>query len=67
VTPVFEAVETPGFAFDVELLARAERSGLQIAEVAVEWRDDAAGSRLHLGPDALRMARDLVRIRARLR
>ncbi len=67
VGPVFDRVETPGFAFDVELLARAERAGLRIAELPVEWRDDAAGSRLRLVPDALRMARDLARIRARVR
>lgn len=66
VGPILEAVETRGFAFDVELLCRAERAGLRIVEVPVRWRD-VAGSKLRLFPDALRMARDLVAIRDRVR
>lgn len=66
VGPILDAVETTGFAFDVELLCRAERAGLRIVEMPVRWRD-VAGSKLRLFPDAWRMARDLVRMRARLR
>jgi len=47
------------------LLARAERAGLRVAEVGVEWRD-ARGTKLRLFPDAARMAIDLLRIRRRL-
>jgi len=65
VEPILRTIETQGFAFDVELLARAERAGLKVAEVPVDWRD-ASGSKVRLFPDALRMAGDLVRIRARL-
>lgn len=65
VEPILRAVETEGFAFDVELLARAERAGLKVAEVPVDW-SDASGSKVRLLPDALRMAGDLVRIRRRL-
>ena len=65
IEPILRRIETEGFAFDVELLARAERAGLRIAEVPIEWRD-AEGSKVRLFPDALRMARDLVRLRARL-
>ncbi len=63
---VLRKIETEGFAFDVELIARAERAGLRIAEVAIEWHD-AEGSKVRLFPDALRMAADLVRLRTRLR
>jgi dolichyl-phosphate beta-glucosyltransferase len=66
VAPVLRAIETGGFAFDVELIARCERAGLRVAEVPVEWRDDAAGSKVRLFPDAFHMAADLVRMRLRL-
>ena len=66
VAPVLRAIETGGFAFDVELIARCERAGLRVAEVPVEWRDDAAGSKVRLFPDAIHMASDLVRMRLRL-
>lgn len=66
VGPVLDRVETLRFAFDVELLFRAERAGLAIAELPVEWHD-RAGSQLRLYPDAIRMARDLVWMRRRLR
>ena len=65
VEPILRAIETKGFAFDVELLARAERAGLRVAEVPVDWRD-SRGSKVRLFPDALRMASDLVRMRLRL-
>jgi dolichyl-phosphate beta-glucosyltransferase len=65
VEPILRAIETKGFAFDVELLARAERAGLRVAEVPVDWRD-SRGSKVRLFPDALRMASDLIRMRLRL-
>lgn len=65
VLPILRAVATEGFAFDVELLFCAERAGLRIAEVPVEWHD-REGSKLRLYPDALRMAADLMRMRRRL-
>lgn len=65
VEAVLRAIEMERFAFDVELLARAERAGLRVAELAVDWRD-AQGSKVRLCPDALRMAADLVRLRRRL-
>jgi len=53
-----------GFAFDVELLWLAEHLGLTVEEVAVEL-DSADGSTVRLSVDALRMLRDLARIRRR--
>ena len=63
--PVVDAVETAGFAFDVELIARAERAGRMVGEQPVTWRD-APGSTVRLLPDAVRMATDLVRLRQRV-
>jgi dolichyl-phosphate beta-glucosyltransferase len=65
VEPILRSIATEGFAFDVELLARAERAGLRVVEVPVDWRD-STGSKVRLFPDALRMATDLVRMRLRL-
>ena len=62
---VLRQIETEGFAFDVELIARAERAGLRVAEMPITWHD-AEGSKVRLFPDALNMAVDLLRLRGRL-
>jgi dolichyl-phosphate beta-glucosyltransferase len=51
-----------GFAFDVELLARAKRGGATIAEVPVHWCHVEA-SRVHPLRHGLQMLRDALRIR----
>jgi len=56
---------TAGYAFDVELLGRAERLGLRIAEIPVRWREKP-GSKVRVVRDGLAMAADVVRLRARL-
>jgi dolichyl-phosphate beta-glucosyltransferase len=63
---VFPSLQTEGFAFDVEAIARALRLGFEVREVAVRWIDDR-GSRVSPVRDSLRMFRDVVRIRWRLR
>jgi glycosyltransferase involved in cell wall biosynthesis len=62
VGPLFEPLTAHGFAFDVEILARAERSGLRIVEVPVEWRH-VDGSRLNPLRDGIRTAREAWRVR----
>jgi dolichyl-phosphate beta-glucosyltransferase len=62
---LFQDQLLPGFAFDVELLGRAERLGLRIAEVPVRWRDQP-GSKVRVIRDGLVMARDVIRLRRRL-
>jgi len=57
---------TEGFAFDVELLARASRHGFVVVEQPVEWRNRPE-SRVRVVRDSLRMLRDLVLIAIRLR
>jgi len=53
-----------GWAFDVEILYRAQLAGFRVAEVAVEWHE-VAGSKLRPARDAWRMLVSLFRIRAR--
>jgi dolichyl-phosphate beta-glucosyltransferase len=53
-----------GWAFDVEVLYRAQLAGYRVAEVAVEWHE-IAGSKLRPARDAARMLLSLFRIRAR--
>jgi glycosyltransferase involved in cell wall biosynthesis len=59
--PIFEALETTGWAFDVELLVRARRHDLNMLEIPVEWHHQT-GSRVRLS-HAPRVLKDLLRIR----
>lgn len=54
------------FAWDVELVWLAQRRGLRVVEIGVEWRNDPA-SRVRFFRDATRMAFDLARFRWRHR
>lgn len=56
---------TEGFAFDVELLARAARHGFVMVEQPVEWHNRPE-SHVRVVRDSLRMLCDLVRIAVRL-
>jgi dolichyl-phosphate beta-glucosyltransferase len=62
---VFGRLSTPGWGFDLEALALAQRLGFSIAEVAVTWRDDPR-SRVRPLHDAVRVTREFLRIRRRL-
>jgi dolichyl-phosphate beta-glucosyltransferase len=59
---LFNELRTDGFAFDVEILLRARRKGLAIAEVPVRWLN-SDGSRVQPLRHSLQMLRDLLRIR----
>ena len=59
--PIFESLRTERFAFDVELIRRARRAGLRVAEVAVRWHGGKR-STLHVMRDGARMLLDLTRI-----
>jgi putative flippase GtrA len=59
---LFSATRIDGFAFDVELFHLAERYRVSLAEMPVEVVNIEA-STVRVGIDALRMIRDLVRIR----
>lgn len=65
-TPVarllFHLVRIDRFAFDVEVLARARRLGLDIAEVPVHWKH-VEGSTVHPLHDSVAMVTDVYRSR----
>ncbi|MBX9583829.1 MAG: hypothetical protein K2X87_26305, partial [Gemmataceae bacterium] len=63
---LFAAGSEAGYLFDVELLALAERSGLAVAEVAVNWAE-RPGSKVRFFRDSLRMFAGLWGLRRRLR
>jgi dolichyl-phosphate beta-glucosyltransferase len=52
---LFGALETTGFAFDVELLLRAQAAGYRVVEVPVNWADQEGSkvSVLRSGPGML--------------
>jgi len=65
-TPVarllFHLVRIDRFAFDVEILVRARRLGLDISEVPVHWKH-VEGSTVHPLHDSVRMVSDVYRSR----
>ena len=63
---LFSPLLTKGYAFDVEVLYKAMLSGYRIKEVPVIWRNDgrSKGSPLR---DSLRMLRDIIRIKLRVK
>lgn len=56
----------PGFAFDVELLMRADREGLRIAEVPIVYTHDLRSS-VRVASASSRMLREIARLAYRLR
>jgi putative flippase GtrA len=59
---LFSKARIDGFAFDVELFHLAERHRLSLVEVPVEVANTEA-STVQVGSDAMRMVKDLLRIR----
>lgn len=62
VRDIFASTVTDGFAFDVEILARARSKGLRIMELPVTW-SDSEGSSLSPLRDGVAAFRDLGRVR----
>ena len=63
---LFGALRTEGFAFDMELLLRAQATGCRIAEVAVNWADQE-GSKVGVLRSGPGMLAQIVRARWRVR
>lgn len=63
---LFAVAQEDGFAFDVELLLLAQRRGLRIDEVFVNWTE-IAGSKVRLVRDGWRMLKAVRRIKKRHR
>src|SRR3989442_322464 len=61
--PILKAARIDGFAFDVELLYRAQREGFRIREVPVRW-NHAEGSKVSFFRDSLQMLREVIALRA---
>jgi len=62
---LFEPLVTEGFAFDVEVLVRAEHGGLHVRELPIAWEHRDA-SRVEPFRHGSQMLADAVRIRRRL-
>ena len=63
---LFEATSLDGFAFDVELLARVRRAGLQAIELPVKWTH-SDGSTFRPFADGLRSFQELLAVHRSLR
>lgn len=59
---LFEGLRIQGFAFDVEILFRAQQHGFSIREIPVQWRH-VEESRVRTVSDSFRMARDALGVR----
>jgi glycosyltransferase involved in cell wall biosynthesis len=64
--PLFQRQTLEGFAFDVELLFLARRTGLSIREIGIDWRY-RGHSKVRAFQDSLIMSWDLLKIRWRHR
>ncbi|QGG95354.1 methyltransferase domain-containing protein [Actinomarinicola tropica] len=63
---IFSAVTIEGFAFDVEVLALAERDGMRIVRMPLEWSHVDA-SRVRPLRDGAAMLRDVIALRRAIR
>jgi dolichyl-phosphate beta-glucosyltransferase len=66
VRQLFDTMITTGFDFDPEILYRARRRGMSIAEIAVHWRN-SPDSRVSAVKDSTAMFLSLFRVRRRVR
>jgi len=62
--PVMDEIKEKGWFWDTELLVRAQRHGLKIKEIPIEWRE-AADSRFNLINDSYMMGLGLLRFKLR--
>jgi glycosyltransferase involved in cell wall biosynthesis len=66
VETIFPLVTIPGWTFDVEVLAIAFKMGYRVKELPIPWYYHPY-SKVRVFRDSLRMARDLIAIRQKLR
>ncbi|MGI9192885.1 MAG: glycosyltransferase [Chitinophagaceae bacterium] len=58
---LFEQLQTPGWAHDIELLLRANRMGIAVIQMPIHWKA-VAGSKISVLRDSLVMLKELLRI-----
>jgi len=64
---LIEDVESDGFFFDTELIVKAKRKGLLIAEVPITWREPGnRRSKVRLFRDGVKMGLELLKLRMKL-
>ncbi len=63
---LFALVHEPRYLFDLEMLVLAQRLGLKTVEVPISW-NEVPGGHFHLVRELPRIARDLYKLRCRLR
>lgn len=63
---LFRRATIDGWAFDLEILALAKRRGYEVAEIGVEWKDDAR-SRINPLKDMWKVIREAMLIRRNLK
>ncbi len=59
---LFELQTTPGFGFDIEILYLAQKKGLRVLEMPIDWRHQPQG-KVRPGIDSVLMLRDMIRVR----
>ena len=59
---IFAALQTPGWAHDVEILLRANRAGYAVVQMPLTWKA-VDGSKIDVQRDSLRMLKELIRIK----
>lgn len=62
VLPVIEKIEERGWFWDTELLVRAQRDGLNVKEIPIEWKE-APGSSFRLWHDSTKMGLGLLKFK----
>ena len=63
---IFAQCSTDSFAFDFEMLMRAQKAGCSFTEMPVKIVNHRASS-VHIVRDSIRMLRDIARIRKNIR
>lgn len=60
---IFSRQKLDGFAFDVEVLLLAERLGLRVEDLPVQWKNSPE-SKVRIARDSLRMLADVIKVRS---
>jgi hypothetical protein len=58
---IFSTISSLGFAYDVEFLIQARRSGAYVVEIPVQWHY-ARNSSMRLSQDTIEMFKELLHI-----